>query len=1255
MRFASAALLVLLALSAVSPSLAQGLPTIRSARYVDFSDPDTADDLLVRRFVFAHGEPFDFVVRIMAVVSTDEGAVNHRALDMSGRVVSVPAELLAVREGLLAAKAYTDARGLPVPFNASRPLPAILEFNEGSDTLGTASWDSMTFNVDYGPTDLFATALHEWFHIVQRRSLRLPYSGDRISKLAIEGTATWFEDQPIPLNAAAQRLAGGETPDAVNSYYSGRSLSWFTSLSRGLFRASGTRFDPYRSVFFWKHYSDRVAGLSSDAQLSTITDTLKRISAGVQRGTQPERVFSEVIGAALPGSGSGRRTLRSHWANFLATNIQQTAAGPRGFGDEGVPGYCCPAIGAETARVDRLHDGHYGFRRGARPPIEAEVAVDDDEIARRLDAMPNPHRVSIEPFAMHLFALTLPGAEPGTPAWNSGVRNRPGDPELAGVTRLFVQVVGQSGQADDWVAAAVTQSHGPRDARGRDVEFLAKAFAIEPRSALGGKSAARTRVRWFGRKTPAADVERLWLGVANLSLAGREHEVVVQTVVTPFFEPSYGEEAGEDPRGTRTIRFVSSEPERDENRFRPGDRLTLEIDASDALHRGNADPIPEMNRTLELEVKDSRGAELAVEDVEVRATNPAQHVYQIAFTLPEEITNYGEARAEIILRSFLKLGVGDRNDEELTFELARIPPEVTHLKVEHGGSLLFERAGEAFRPIPPGASEVTIGFDRAMDTRSAPRVRLLTPVRRLIARGDWLSETEWKGRIELPTDASYDPMRGFATLEVSARSAEGEELDADPEEDEAQPDTATRLLVGGRPPILEELRVLADGEQLYRGRWTGRPDLEALPSWAHAKVDEATPRLETEIEDVPREGNARIELVFSNPLREAPRVTVGSLAVAVEAEAGDARRYAGSFSLEEAHQGLGQGAVLEVEVDATDEAGNQLDADPRTLSLIGTDEAHPWTRYESLAGARPEGTGGPDRWHGLATPPRMSLVIILDLSGSMEGDRLASAKQAIQALLNQLPHSVELALVTFNGCTPSSIGFTRDMDAVRGVIAAATASGGTGYAAALNMARDILATKTHPSSVILKYAPFSDGDETCDGDPVAAIDALEALIAEGRGEPSPVPEIAAAAEDPQEEIPCDPGEWEIYEARVRHGGLHLDGIRLVETRRQERRMADGHCQVTVLEESYSVSYGQLDDQQPHWRISSRASSKRSLQASSRDSDAQRQKVERLATRARANGTNLATSRLRIERAVRESLARSHRSAHNPSPAAGQGR
>ena len=116
MRFVSSALLVLLPLSAVSPSLAQGLPTIRSARYVNFADPGSGVDLLVKRFVFADGEPFDFLVRVSAVVNTSRGAVNHRAVDMAGRVVSVPAELLAVREGLLAAKAYTDSHALPVPF-----------------------------------------------------------------------------------------------------------------------------------------------------------------------------------------------------------------------------------------------------------------------------------------------------------------------------------------------------------------------------------------------------------------------------------------------------------------------------------------------------------------------------------------------------------------------------------------------------------------------------------------------------------------------------------------------------------------------------------------------------------------------------------------------------------------------------------------------------------------------------------------------------------------------------------------------------------------------------------------------------------------------------------------------------------------------------------------------------------------------------------------------------------------------------------
>ncbi|MCP3984968.1 MAG: VWA domain-containing protein, partial [bacterium] len=943
---------------------------------------------------------------------------------------------------------------------------------------------------------------------------------------------------------------------------------------------------------------------------------------------------------------SGRRSLRSHWANFLQTQIQQAATGPRGFGDEGVTGYCCKDDGVETAPIERFFH-HYGH--GARPRLQSEVAGSDAEIARRMNELLLSESLDLDPFAMHLAAITLPGATPGSPSFDRGaVRN--GDPEFAGVTRLFVQAVASNGEADDWVGAAVTQSRGARDARGPGIDFASKAFMVEPRMDLGGKPAARTRLRWFGRKTPMANVERLWLAFASLATDGRQRTIELQTVVTPFFEPTYGEDVGDDPRGTRTVSFIESLPEREDARFRPGDRLTLEIDASDYIHEGDTADIPESRRALEARVADAEAWAVEVEDVKVWLADAEKARYRIAFTLPKEVQTYGEARAQITLRSLLKLGVGDRNDASFPFELARIPPEVSGVRVEHEGVLLHERGGDAFRPVPPGETRVRIEFDREMDRSSPPRIRLATPARRLPLRGTWSDDRVWEGGFVLPEDASFDPFKGYARLEIHARSAEGEALDSDPEEDEAQPDDRTRLLVGGAPPILRELRVLAGGAPVYEGRWVGGPDLSAEPSWARVMLDDRSPTFETRIEDIPSQGSARVELVFSNPLRSPPSVRVGSLEVPVQEGGADGDRYAGSFDLEAAHEGLGQGAVLEVEVDAIDSAGNRLDADPRTPSSIGTDPERPWIAYEALVGQAPGGEGGPDRWHGLAAAPRMSLVIVLDLSGSMEGGRLANAKSAILALLDQLPHSVELALVTFNGCTPSSIGFTRDVDAIRAVVEQAKADGSTGYAAALLLARDILATKTHPSSQILKYAPFSDGEDTCSGDPIAAIDALETLIAQRRGEPSPVPVAVPAAQAEDEEIACEPGEWEVYEARVRSGGLHLDRIRLVETRRLERRLPDGHCEVTVIQESYGVMYGQLDDAAPNWRVHNRSSTKRRLQATSRDPEAERSEVEKVAKEARARGSNLATARLAIERAVHASLARNHRPASTqPAP------
>ena len=91
-------------------------------------------------------------------------------------------------------------------------------------------------------------------------------------------------------------------------------------------------------------------------------------------------------------------------------------------------------------------------------------------------------------------------------------------------------------------------------------------------------------------------------------------------------------------------------------------------------------------------------------------------------------------------------------------------------------------------------------------------------------------------------------------------------------------------------------------------------------------------------------------------------------------------------------------------------------------------------------------------------------------------------------------------------------------------------------------------------------------------------------------------------------------------------------------------MPDGHCEVTLSEETYGVTYGEIDQNAStmRWRINSRSSTRKVRTASSAGGEAAVTQLREKAAEARAAGTNLATTKSRIEAAVRRSLDRNQR-------------
>ena len=121
-----------------------------------------------------------------------------------------------------------------------------------------------------------------------------------------------------------------------------------------------------------------------------------------------------------------------------------------------------------------------------------------------------------------------------------------------------------------------------------------------------------------------------------------------------------------------------------------------------------------------------------------------------------------------------------------------------------------------------------------------------------------------------------------------------------------------------------------------------------------------------------------------------------------------------------------------------------------------------------------------------------SVVFVLDLSGSMDdaagdgGTRLEAAKAALGQVLAQAPRdgSQEYALTTFGGgCDVRvPIDFTGDPQAVVDYSAGLYADGSTPLAAALRRGQHLALDEASSDDVLLVL--LSDGEETCDGDPV---------------------------------------------------------------------------------------------------------------------------------------------------------------------------
>jgi len=136
----------------------------------------------------------------------------------------------------------------------------------------------------------------------------------------------------------------------------------------------------------------------------------------------------------------------------------------------------------------------------------------------------------------------------------------------------------------------------------------------------------------------------------------------------------------------------------------------------------------------------------------------------------------------------------------------------------------------------------------------------------------------------------------------------------------------------------------------------------------------------------------------------------------------------------------------------------------------------------------PQPTGTQAARTGKASASRLFLI---DNSGSMDGARIQAAISSAQSTLGGLSPETEVAVQFFgtSGCNVAVVqDFTLDHAAASQVIASATAWGDTPLAAAISQGGSYM--RANASSRDMVMILLSDGEETCQGDPVGAAGAL---------------------------------------------------------------------------------------------------------------------------------------------------------------------
>ena len=159
---------------------------------------------------------------------------------------------------------------------------------------------------------------------------------------------------------------------------------------------------------------------------------------------------------------------------------------------------------------------------------------------------------------------------------------------------------------------------------------------------------------------------------------------------------------------------------------------------------------------------------------------------------------------------------------------------------------------------------------------------------------------------------------------------------------------------------------------------------------------------------------------------------------------------------------------------------------PRTRGAVRA-----WQASEGREGGEAAGFFSRDDADALLTAcaaaaPAASLLLLIDVSGSMDGSKLNSAKTAAtDTIRNAIKSKTEIAVLAFTGdCgrpIQDSIGFSRNERELTDFVNGLKAGGGTPLATALEAANEFMRQYNSAASETQMIFLLADGDDSCGG------------------------------------------------------------------------------------------------------------------------------------------------------------------------------